>query len=227
MVRKSHAKQAVDLTNPELIRRVGRRLCALRIALGGIGREMTKGGMAALLGVERARYERWEKGDIAIPMHILERLRVRCGISLDSLIAGTVPGRTDMIPWDGYREGELTVGERARMVRRIMEPDAETAAKLMSVPVGTLLRWEENEIQPPVEKMTEFAHRFGVTLDFLYTGRLSGSLPVVVRALVRQYPELLDDETPADGIRLQAPQARRGAPDRNGTATNSGNTAQG
>ena len=70
--------------NSELLDGWGRRLKAARI----IARFETPSDMAAELGIEPARYRKYERGESMAPPDILEKIAVRLGVSLDYLILG-------------------------------------------------------------------------------------------------------------------------------------------
>jgi transcriptional regulator with XRE-family HTH domain len=174
---------------------------------------------ATELGVAAARYRRYERGEIQVPMAILGEIRRRTGASLDWLVCDMPPG-TDESVKDGDRS---TVGQRLRWARETQEPNATICAEVMRTPLATWLQYERDQLALPLEVAREFAHRFSVSLDYLYEGRLSGVAPAVEAALVEQHPFLLrrsnpPSATPASGI------GSRQAPTR-GAYSNSRSTA--
>jgi transcriptional regulator with XRE-family HTH domain len=79
-------------------------------------------------------------------------------------------------------------------------PDIEEVAAIMATEVATWQRWERSQDRPAVNVMIEFAHRFGVSLDFLYRGQLTGMAPEVWAAILALHPELAEPEQQPDPI---------------------------
>jgi transcriptional regulator with XRE-family HTH domain len=149
--------------------------------------------MASELGVAAARYRRYERGEIQVPMSVLGEIRRRTGASLDWLICDMPPGQDVAID----NANHSTVGQRLRWARETQEPRVNACAELMRVPLVTWLRYERDETVLPLEVAREFAHRFSVSLDYLYEGRLTGVAPAVEEALVALYPPLLATDLPS------------------------------
>lgn len=169
-----------------------RRLYALRRAYGAsVGKpQMPQLDFAAMLGIGKPRYARYERGEVEPTLALLAALRRVTGISLDLLIAGETPGRHDLVPRFGSRETEMMVGDRIRLVREIFEPDVKAVACAMGVTVELWTAWEASACQPPVEKVEEFAHRFGASMDFLYRGLVQGMPTETLKELRRRVCDL-------------------------------------
>src|SRR4051812_25599021 len=79
---------------------------------------LTRGQFAEAVGIERARYARYERGETEPSLMVLDRLRKVTGISLDWLVAGLTRGSEPR--WEPERQ--ITVGDRLRWAREIQEP---------------------------------------------------------------------------------------------------------
>lgn len=167
------------------------RLVALRRAYGRMSGQtpMPQARFARALGISAGRYRRYEAGDVEPPLFVLRQIREVTGISLCSLVAGLPPGAADMLtPVDV--EPPVTMGMRIRWTRMMMDAGLAETAELMGCTERTWTGYEYGYSNPPASKMLEFAHRFSVSMDFLYSGSLLG-LPDDVRAeLLRLHPEL-------------------------------------
>ena len=115
------------------------------------------------------------------------------GASLCRLIANLESGREDL-----FEAPRTTFGDRLRWARETQEPSLEEAAAVMGVPAQLWTKYEENQRKPPIEKMEEFAHRFSVSLDYLYRGQLVGIHEDVLSVLLKRHPELATDSTGTD-----------------------------
>jgi len=170
-----------------------RRLVALRQVFSeqkGIGSVISQAAMARLLKINHEQYRRYERGDTEPSIAVLAAIRRLTGVSLDMLLAGEQPGSTTMIDKEGQIRKELTVGDRMRIARTAIAPSLKAAAQLMLTEVGQWERWETGIEEPPLEVLKEFAHRFGVGLDFLILGQSKGVAPEVWEAMVRVHPAL-------------------------------------
>jgi transcriptional regulator with XRE-family HTH domain len=166
-----------DPRDPVVRAAFGRRLRALRKAYGaGVGdTDYGPKLFAAALGIDSERYGRWERGEMEPPLGELANIGKVTGVSLDMLIRGEeTPGRTNMIPERGLIDGDLTLGDRLRLARELREPSITKAAETMNVDASKWSAWASGAEQPPVGKMEEFAHRWQVSLDYLYRGLLGG-----------------------------------------------------
>jgi transcriptional regulator with XRE-family HTH domain len=163
-----------------------RRLRAVRRAYGAsLGDpRLTAVDFARRLEISQQRYGRYERGEIEPPFAILSAIRHLTGVSLDALIAGELPGDGHMIPLDGLADDDasLTLADRLRWTREIREADVREVAEVMRVKLRTWRGWEAGATRPPVEKMREFAHRFGVTLGWLYDGQIDDRFQPEMRA---------------------------------------------
>ena len=171
----------------------------------GLGTIISQAGMARLLNIEGERYRRYERGEAEPPISVLVSIRRLTGVSLDILLAGEPPGNTTMIDANGAISKDLTVADRIRIARLAVAPNLRAAATIMQVEVAQWERWEAGIDEPPLETLMEFAHRFGVGLDFLYRGRNTGVAPQVWAAMVRVHPSL----DPRQEVEASAPPVPR------------------
>jgi transcriptional regulator with XRE-family HTH domain len=170
------------------------RLRALR-RVYGINRgqpNMTQKVFARELGVEDERYRRWERGEMEPSLGVLAALRRITGVSLDMLVCGERPGSPDMIPGYGGAATDTLLGDRLQWVRQLyFSEDIEAQSTEMNVDLAIWLRWEAGVDRPPIEKMEEFAHRYAVSLDYLYRGQMSGVRRELAEELLRLHPVLM------------------------------------
>jgi transcriptional regulator with XRE-family HTH domain len=96
-----------DDASPDLMIAVGRRLEAIRLALGEMLRiDMTQDVMANQLGVTRSGYSWWERGGRLAPVPAMLRLEERFGIPLEWIYQG----RLRSVPYDLARHLEKYAG---------------------------------------------------------------------------------------------------------------------
>lgn len=176
------------------------KLRNIRVAFGGrleaarrhygtqTGRpQLSRTDFAEDLGVQAARYRRYERGETEPPLLMLEKIRRLTGVSLDWLIAGQAQG-SDAKMATPHRN--VTIGERLRWARETQEPWVPSVAAVMQVTAEQWRAYEENREPLPIETAIEFAHRFSVSLDFLLAGDLKGVAAPVLSALLQAHPEL-------------------------------------
>lgn len=174
----------------------GERLRAVRVAFGemtgrlGISQE----AFAQHIGIKANTYRRYERAEMEPPFAVLDRLRRLTGVSLCYLICGMKNGFDGMAMRD--MRAQITLGDRLCWARETQAPWLEVAARTMGVSALQWQRWEENLDTLPVEKAKEFAHRFSVSLDYLYSGLLIGIPERVLRELLRAHPELGEQTAP-------------------------------
>lgn len=174
---------------------IARRLRAVRLAHGArLGIEnYTIKAFADKLGVKWERLSRYERGERSAPIPVLITIHEVTGISLDMLLTSR-PSVREMILPQGLADGEYSVGERLRMVRKLLEPSVGKTASLMEVSQETWSLWEAGAEIPHVSIMIEFCRQFGdqhrLGLDFLYRGILTGIEAKMAKELIRQYPRL-------------------------------------
>lgn len=150
---------------------------------------MAAGTFAAELGIEAARYRRYERGEMQPPIPVLTAIRKVTGVSLCWLVSGMESGSQPGEP--APRPGKSTVSDRLRWARLTQEMWMEACADVMRVPPEQWQRYESGLEPLPLEVAKEFSHRFSVSLDYLYLGSLPGIAPVVRRKLVADHPELI------------------------------------
>jgi transcriptional regulator with XRE-family HTH domain len=177
------------------------RLRRLRAAYGTMihHQNFSMAAMARVLDVEEERYRTWERGLREPPLWILLKIKHLTGFSIDSLLTGAIspPGQEIYIPDIEDFEQRWAMAQRIRWVRELREPDIEAAAEAMAVRPDILRHWELGLEQPSLRLLAEFAGRFNVSLDFLYSGRLIGVDPALESALLAYHPELRPPEPPA------------------------------
>jgi len=137
------------------------------------------------IGVKEARYRRWERGEMEPPLFALKAIRQVTGLSLDWLICDLAPG--DVIIPD---LSVATPGDRLRWAREITCASSAEAARVMSTATDLWVAYESGRIPIPLSVAQEFAHRFSVSLDFLYFGRMEGVLPRMRDVLLERRPQL-------------------------------------
>ena len=143
---------------------------------------------AQQLGITAARYRRYERGEVPMPYPLLTEVRRLTGASLDWLIADMPPG-DDVVAEPTANHS--TVGQRLRWARETQCPDISKCASVMGIPLWEWIRYERDEATLPLEMARRFAHKYSVSLDYLYEGHLTGIAPVVEGLLVEKYPHLL------------------------------------
>lgn len=136
------------------------------------------------LGLSPPRYRRYERGEVQPPLEALEAIRRLTGISLDWLIAGLPRGN------DPVADQVVSIGDRLRWARELQEPWLNSCAAVMNVAPELWTLYETDRTPLPVETAAEFAHRFSVSLDYLYRGLLDGVAPRVRKALEERHPTL-------------------------------------
>lgn len=171
------------------------RLATVRVVYGTMtGRpRLTRAAFAADIGVNPDAYRRYERAEIEPGLEVLASIRRVTGASLCRLIANVENGREDL-----FERPRTTFGQRLRWARETQEPSLEEAAGVMGVPAQLWDKYEENQKKPSIEKMEEFAHRFSVSLDYLYRGQLVGIHDDVLAVLLKRHPELATDSIGTD-----------------------------
>jgi transcriptional regulator with XRE-family HTH domain len=138
------------------------------------------------IGVLEARYRRWERGEREPPLFALDAIRRVTGLSLDWLISDLAPGDV-IIP----HLGVATPGDRLRWAREITCPSSSEAARVMSIPTDHWAAYESGRTPIPLSVAQEFCHRFSVSLDYLYSGRMEGVHSRIRDVLLERRPQLL------------------------------------
>lgn len=200
-----------------VLQALGLRLRRLRKAYGASIHQpgFSMAEMARVLGVVEERYRTWERGLREPPLWILLKLKHLTGYSIDTLLTGVVsPPDTGIYPEDAedYERGQQMAG-RICWVRQAFEPDIEKAAEMMGVRLDVWTRWELGLERPPLLKLAEFAGRFSVSLDFLYSGRPVGVDRALLELLIEQHPELTRPRTNPDPLASDRRTATRDAAD--------------
>jgi transcriptional regulator with XRE-family HTH domain len=152
-------------------------------------RRLPANAFAEAIGLLAPRYRRYERGEIEPTMQVLQRIRQVTGVSLDWLVCDQAPGAA--MPG---ANASPTVGQRLRWARETQEPFDASCAALMSVPTSVWRGYEHDWLALPLETAREFSHRFAVSLEYLFEGRLVGCAPRVLEVLISLHPELLSAE---------------------------------
>lgn len=63
------------------------------------------------------------------------------------------------------------IGENIRSIRKNLKLTAEYVANILEIPCRTYQGYERNERAFPHDKLLKFAQKYGVSLDFIYTGK--------------------------------------------------------
>lgn len=166
----------------------GMRLEALRRYHGRrTGRPRIKAkAFADEIGVNAWRYRRWERGEMEPPLFVLRAIRRVTGLSLDWLVCDLAPGDV-IIPSFAV----ATSGDRLRWAREFTHASASEAARAMSTPNDQWAAYESGRTQIPLTVAQEFCHRFSVSLDYIYEGKMEGVHPRMRDALLERRPQLL------------------------------------
>lgn len=105
------------------------------------------------------------------------------------------------MPRTAYKHGDSgaawikAVGQRLRWVREIVADSQTQAAELLGTDQSTYSQWENGKRLAPVHKMLEACALWGITLDYLYRGRLGGDMRRDVELrLVAHHPQLVTGE---------------------------------
>jgi len=166
----------------------GTRLEALRRYYGRrTGRPRIKAkAFADEIGVNAWRYRRWERGEMEPPLFVLRAIRRVTGLSLDWLVCDLAPGEV-IIPDFAV----ATPGDRLRWAREITHASVADAARVMSIPIDQWAAFESGRTQIPLTAAQEFCHRFSVSLDYIYEGKMEGVHPQMRDTLLDRRPQLL------------------------------------
>ncbi len=68
------------------------------------------------------------------------------------------------------------IGDRIRQIRSVFSLSQVEAGKVCGCGATTVSNWEQGRQKPTIEQAQRLADRLGLTLDFIYLGRL-GSIP--------------------------------------------------
>lgn len=184
---KFYMREAMSNVTPES-EAFGMRLEALRRYHGRrTGRPRIKAkAFADEIGVNAWRYRRWERGEMEPPLFVLRAIRRVTGLSLDWLVCDLAPGDV-IIPSFAV----ATSGDRLRWAREFTHASASEAARAMSTPNDQWAAYESGRTQIPLTVAQEFCHRFSVSLDYIYEGKMEGVHPRMRDALLERRPQLL------------------------------------
>lgn len=106
-------------------------------------------------------------------------------------------------------QGEA-VGARLRTLRRVLGLRAVDLCRALDIRPSTYSQWEAGQRRPNLDDALALADRFGLTLDWLYRGRLDGLSSDLTARLLRATDEAAQRRAPAApamivGIRATGP----------------------
>jgi transcriptional regulator with XRE-family HTH domain len=168
----------------------GERLQMVRKTYGMLlgEQKFPRSAFAALLGIPHMSYNRYERDEAEPLVSFVCKVRDLTGVSLDYLLGYDTPGISDLERYD--RACSASAGQRLRYIREFVTPDVSRFARLMGVRASRYLRWEADIEAMPIEKMEEFARRFGVSVDYLARGLPVGIAPEPLAKLLKEHPDL-------------------------------------
>jgi len=203
------------------------RLEAVRHAYGRAHkRSMPRSVFSKLLNIEGARYRRYERGELSMPLEVLAEVRALTGVSLDWLLCADVGGPSPGGPLaellaDVKTLGAISAADRLRFARETQAKNAiARVARMMRIPLATWRLYERGTLALPLPVAEEFAHRFSVSLDYLYRGELGNIAATVREKLLAEHPELSaatessGTDNPTRGAGTKSPETRH--PQRSG-----------
>lgn len=87
------------------------------------------------------------------------------------------------------------VGRRLRWSREIVAESQADVCRLLGLEdTTTWNKWEKGTRYPDVAVMARYCDLFGLTMDYLYRGRLKGIREDVQLRLAAHHPELVDQD---------------------------------
>lgn len=87
------------------------------------------------------------------------------------------------------------VGRRLRWSREIVAESQADVCRLLGLEdTTTWNKWEKGTRYPDVVVMARYCDLFGLTMDYLYRGRLKGIREDVQLRLAAHHPELVDQD---------------------------------
>jgi len=148
--------------NKNFLVQFGKRLKALREAKGLKQREM-----ADIMGVKLRQYQRYEYGEIGVPLDVLDFFAGYFGVTLDYLL-----GREEKFSGEEEEAAEdknysVELGKRLKPLREAKGLTQREMADIMGVKLCRYQCYEYGEIGVPLEVLDFFAGYFGVTADYL------------------------------------------------------------
>jgi transcriptional regulator with XRE-family HTH domain len=157
-----------------------------------LGFHISQADVAAALQMQKMRYHRYENGEAEPSLGSLVAMRYVLNISLDALIPDDPELLSQLKQFRSIAEGDPSaIGARLRCIREVFYgPHRQHMARRLNVKPAEWAAWETGHEEPPVHRMREFAHRFFVTLDFVYSGDMSGINGELREDLLRLYPAL-------------------------------------
>ena len=106
-----------------------------------------------------------------------------------------------------HRAEKITehLGVRLRWAREAEnKTQADMCRLLDDMDPSTWNRWEHGSRYPDPVVMVRLCERFGLTMDYLYRGKLAGVREDMALRLAARHPELVEDQLPAVARRVGA-----------------------
>ena len=88
----------------------------------------------------------------------------------------------------------MNIGEKIKKFREEKNLSIEKLAELVNVSVETILKYENNEIEPPLDKKLAIAHALSVSLDDLMIHNTSNMNRIVDESILSRYDDMDRDE---------------------------------
>lgn len=86
---------------------------------------------------------------------------------------------------------QIGAGRRLAAVRQMVGLTQVKLGELLQVDQSAVGKWETGSRMPDPYKMSAVCARFGVTMDFVYRGRLEGVNRELALALAQAHPDLV------------------------------------
>lgn len=86
-----------------------------------------------------------------------------------------------------------SLSRRLRAARSIVFDSSDACAKALNIHKNTWRGWEKGEKYPDPFQVVRFCDATGVTMDFIYRGRMRGIEEDVQIRLAAEYPDLVDE----------------------------------
>ena len=136
-----------------------KRLRALRLEKG-----MKSKDIAQLVGISEHTYISYESRGSQPPYAVLIRISKALEVTTDFLLGAD----QDVY---GLIVNENTFGERLKGLRRKKQLTGQEVAKILGIATSTYVSYENRNSQPAFTVLCDIANLFGVSLDYLITGK--------------------------------------------------------
>lgn len=169
---------------------IARRLRDVRLKFGA--GQMTMIEFSEALGIEAARYRRYERAEVEPPIWVVREVHKLTGATWEAILGGApITDRAEL-------HAARAVGRRLQVMAAALgfTFDVPALAATLEADVDAVHDWLAGRVVPPVWKMLPLCKRVGVTLDWLYAGNERGLSDVTRRTLSR-----MSKTIPLDSIR--------------------------